>query len=92
EAAAAGSLPLVARHSGLAEIGEGLEAAYPTAQRHLTSFANGDAADLAAKLDELLALPAEERAELGAAARRAAVERWSWTSVAVRLLEPIGGD
>jgi hypothetical protein len=39
----------------------------------------------------LLALPSEVRAELGAAARRAAVERWSWTSVAARLLEPIGG-
>jgi glycosyltransferase involved in cell wall biosynthesis len=91
EAAAAGSPPLVARHSGLAEIAEGLEAEYPAEQRHLASFANGDAADLAAKLEELLALPPEARAELGVAARRAAVERWSWTSVATRLLEPIGG-
>jgi len=91
EAAAAGSPPLVARHSGLAEIAEGLEAEYPAEHRHLASFTNGDAADLAAKLEELLALPPEARAELGAAARRAAVERWSWTSVAARLLEPIGG-
>jgi glycosyltransferase involved in cell wall biosynthesis len=91
EAAAAGSPPLVARHSGLAEIAEGLEAEYPAEYKHLASFANGDAADLAAKLDELLALPPAARAELGAAARRAAVERWSWTSVATRLLEPIGG-
>jgi glycosyltransferase involved in cell wall biosynthesis len=92
EAAAAGSPPLVARHSGLAEIAEGLEAEYPAEHRHLASFANGDVADLAAKLEELLALPPESRAELRAAARRAAVERWSWTSVATRLLEPIGGD
>jgi glycosyltransferase involved in cell wall biosynthesis len=92
EAAAAGSPPLVARHSGLAEIAEGLEAEYPAEHRHLASFANGDAADLAAKLEELLALPPEARVELRAAARRAAVERWSWTSVATRLLEPIGGD
>ncbi|MDQ2967188.1 MAG: glycosyltransferase family 4 protein [Actinomycetota bacterium] len=91
EAAAAGSPPLVARHSGLAEIAEGLEAEYPAEHRHLASFANGDTADLAAKLVELLALPPETRAELGAAARRAAVERWSWTSVATRLLEPIAG-
>jgi glycosyltransferase involved in cell wall biosynthesis len=91
EAAAAGSLPLVARHSGLAEIAEGLEEAYPAALRHLASFASGDAADLAAKLAELLALSSEARAELGAAARRTAVERWSWTSIAARLLEPIGG-
>jgi len=90
EAAAAGSPPLVARHSGLAEVAEGLEAEYPIEHRHLASFANGDAADLAAKLEELLALPPDARANLGAAARRAAVERWSWTSIAERLLEPIG--
>jgi glycosyltransferase involved in cell wall biosynthesis len=90
EAAAAGSPPLVARHSGLAEIAEGLEAEYPVEHRHLASFASGNAADLAAKLSELLALPAAERAKLAAAARRAAVQRWSWTSVATRLLEPIG--
>ena len=91
EAAAAGSLPLVARHSGLAEIAEGLEAAYPVEHRHLVSFATGDAADLAAKLDELLTLSSETRAELAAAARSTAVQLWSWTSIAARLLEPIGG-
>jgi glycosyltransferase involved in cell wall biosynthesis len=89
EAAAAGSPPLVARHSGLAEIAEGLGAEYPAKHRHLASFANGDVGDLAAKLNELLALPPATRAELGAAARRAAVARWSWTSVATRLLEPL---
>jgi len=88
EAAAAGSPPLVARHSGLAEIAEGLEAEYPPERRHLASFATGDVSDLARKLDELLALPAESRIELGQAARRAAVERWSWSSVASRLLQP----
>jgi glycosyltransferase involved in cell wall biosynthesis len=91
EAAAAGSPPLVARHSGLAEIAAGLEAEYPAEYRHLASFTNGDVADLAAKLDELLALPPATRSELGARARRAAVERWSWTSVATRLLEPFAG-
>jgi glycosyltransferase involved in cell wall biosynthesis len=55
---------------------------------HLASFRSGDAADLAAKLRELLALPADERRALGEAARRTVVERWSWTSVARRLLEP----
>jgi glycosyltransferase involved in cell wall biosynthesis len=88
EAAAAGSPPLVARHSGLAEIADGLEAEYPEERRHLASFANGDVRDLVTKLDELLSLPAPARTELGAAARRAAVERWSWSSVASRLLEP----
>jgi len=86
EAAAAGVPPLVARHSGLAEIAAGLEATYPVEFRPLTSFARGDAGDLTAKLGELLALPAETRRELGAVARRAAVERWSWSSVSERLL------
>jgi glycosyltransferase involved in cell wall biosynthesis len=86
EAAAAGSPPLVARHSGLAEIAQGLEEEYPAERRHLASFATGDVDDLTAKLTELLALPPEARAELGAAARRAAVERWSWSSVGKRLL------
>jgi glycosyltransferase involved in cell wall biosynthesis len=87
EAAAAGSPPLVARHSGLAEIAEGLERAYPEGMRDLASFATGDAADLAAKLRRLLRLPPEQHRELAAAARRAAVERWSWGSVAQRLLD-----
>jgi glycosyltransferase involved in cell wall biosynthesis len=86
EAAAAGSPPLVARHSGLAEIADGLEAEYPAPRRHLASFATGDVEDLTAKLTELLQLAPDERMELGAAAREAAVERWSWSSVAQRLL------
>jgi glycosyltransferase involved in cell wall biosynthesis len=88
EAAAAGSLPLVARHSGLAEIAQGLEAEYPPARRALTSFATGDARELQHKLRDLLALAPDERAELAAAARRAVVERWSWGTVAERLLQP----
>jgi glycosyltransferase involved in cell wall biosynthesis len=87
EAAAAGCPPLVARHSGLAEVAQGLEEEYPPALRHLTSFETDDAADLHAKLTELLSLSAEDRASIGEAARRAAVERWSWGSVADRLLE-----
>ena len=91
EAAAAGCPPLVARHSGLAEIAAGLEAAYPPALRHLAAFASGDADDLRAKLTELLALPPADRAVIREAARQATVERWSWTSVAARLLEPLRG-
>jgi glycosyltransferase involved in cell wall biosynthesis len=86
EAAAAGCPPLVARHSGLAEVAEGLEAEYPERLRDLASFESGAVADLHRKLARLLALPAVERAEIRDAARRAAVERWSWASVADRLL------
>ena len=52
EGAACGSPPIVARHSGLAEIAAGLEEEYPPEYRSLTSFANGDTADLAGKLDD----------------------------------------
>ena len=86
EAAACGSPPLVARHSGLAEIAAGIEAEYRPEQRHLASFQPGDAADLAAKLREILALAPAERRGLGEAARRAVVRRWSWERVAALLL------
>jgi glycosyltransferase involved in cell wall biosynthesis len=90
EAAAAGCPPLVARHSGLAEIAEGLEAEYPPEHGSLASFATGDVGDLVRKLRALLELPPAERVCLGEAARRAAVGRWSWSSVAGRLLLPFG--
>jgi glycosyltransferase involved in cell wall biosynthesis len=89
EAASAGSPPLVARHSGLAEIAEGLEQEYPAHLRHLAGFATGDAGELAAKLNELLTLPDADRTAIREAARAATVSRWSWAGVARRLLEPI---
>ena len=83
EAAAGGSLPLVARHSGLAEIAEALEeAGVPSA------FESGDVDDLTTQLDALLHLSPAERADLSGRARRVAEQRWSWASVADRLLEP----
>jgi glycosyltransferase involved in cell wall biosynthesis len=88
EAAAGGSLPLVARHSGLAEIADGVEREYPQDYRELASFESGNASDLDHKLSSLLALPPEVRRELVEAARRAVVERWSWERVAARLLQP----
>src|SRR6266508_6460895 len=87
EAAAAGAPPLVARHSGLAEVAAGLEDVYPPEHRHLASFPNGDAGELRERLGELLALPAADRERLREAARRAAVELWSWANVAERLLK-----
>jgi len=88
EALAAGCPPLVARHSGLQEVAEGLEAEYPPEHRDLASFANGDVTDLTAKLQRLLGLSPAEREQLCKAARKAAVERWSWHGVAERLLQP----
>jgi glycosyltransferase involved in cell wall biosynthesis len=89
EAAATGTPPLVARHSGLAEIAAGVEEVYPPERRALASFETGNADDLRVKLAALLALPAEERRALGLAAREATVARWSWQGVAHRLLEPL---
>ncbi len=86
EAAAAGCPPVVASHSGLAEVAQGLEAVYPAGLGRLASFPNGDAAALAERLRAILALPPAEREELRAAARRAAVDLWSWKSVAERIL------
>jgi glycosyltransferase involved in cell wall biosynthesis len=88
EAAAAGSLPLVANHSGLAEIAAGVSAEYPEGLGELTHFETGNAGDLAEKLRRLLALDPQTRAELAGAAREAVVERWSWAGVANRLLQP----
>ena len=86
EAAACGCPPLVALHSGMAAVAEGLAVEYPPEHRELASFASGDAGDLAKKLASLLALPSSERKTLSQAARRAAVERWSWENVAALLL------
>jgi glycosyltransferase involved in cell wall biosynthesis len=88
EAAAAGAPPLVARHSGLAEVAADLEESYPQRLRGLASFETGNADDLRVKLERILALTAAEHEELARAARAAVVAKWSWASVAARLLEP----
>jgi glycosyltransferase involved in cell wall biosynthesis len=79
EAAACGVVPVVADHSGLAEVADGLG----EAGRRF----DGSAGALAGELDALLRLPPDERRRLGAIARGVAVERWSWDGIARRLLE-----
>jgi len=90
EAAAAGVPPVVANHSGLAEVGAGIAAEYPQALAHLSTFPSGDVAALRDRLQELLALP--ERAELGLAARTAVEKNWSWKRVSERLLRALAAD
>ena len=90
EAAAAGCPPIVANHSGLAEIARGLEEDYPPGRggaRELPERRRGRRC--ATGSSGVLALRGEEREALRAAARRAAVERWSWTSVARRILDVV---
>ena len=82
EAAAAGCPPLVARHSGLAEVAAGLEERYPEGARHLAAFASGRCGRPRAA-----ASPSCSRCRIRtgdrvrAAAREAVVERWSWAGV-----------
>jgi len=90
EAAAAGCPPIVARHSGLAEVAEGLEQEYPPGLGRLASFPTGDAAELRERLTTLFALSDADREAVRAAARRAAVDRWSWAGIAGRLLDLSG--
>jgi glycosyltransferase involved in cell wall biosynthesis len=86
EAAAAGSLPLVARHSGLAEIADALEEEGVPA-----SFESGNVDDLVDKLESLLGRSESEREELRRRARSVVEQQWSWATVADRLLEPFQG-
>ncbi|HET8894488.1 MAG TPA: glycosyltransferase family 4 protein [Gaiellaceae bacterium] len=89
EAAAAGVPPVVADHSGLAEVAAGIAAEYPAGHAHLAAFPNRDVAALHERLRELFELSAEERRELGLAARRAVERNWGWPRIAERLLEPL---
>jgi glycosyltransferase involved in cell wall biosynthesis len=89
ESAAAGCPPVVANHSGLAEIAQGLDEDYPPELGRLASFPSGDAEALRERLRDLLALGPADRVAVRAAARRAAEERWSWTSVARRILAAV---
>ena len=88
EAAAAGVPPVVADHSGLAEVAAVIARAYPDDRSGLVSFPTGDAGALRERLRALLELPMAERRGLGLAARAAVEQNWSWPRVAERLLEP----
>jgi glycosyltransferase involved in cell wall biosynthesis len=87
EAAAAGCPPVVARHSGLAEVAAGLEAALPPALAPLVSFPTGDVSALGERLRTLLDLPVADRDLLRVTVRHVAAERWSWAGVAEKLLD-----
>jgi glycosyltransferase involved in cell wall biosynthesis len=86
EAAAAGVLPVVSAHSGLAEVAAGIGEEVGPETAALLSFPAGDAGALRERLAAILTLPAERRRELGLAARRAVERRWSWQVVAAALL------
>jgi len=87
EGAAAGALPLVARHSGLAEVAEVIE--QETGRPGWFSFEPGPGASarIAEGIDRLLGLPSSEREELRHAVAEVTRVRWSWEQAASDLLE-----
>jgi glycosyltransferase involved in cell wall biosynthesis len=84
EGAACGALPVVARHSGLAEVSETLAARVPDAARAWLSFPVGAGAvrELAACLTGWLSAPEDVRAATRDAIVSVTRERWSWEGVA----------
>jgi glycosyltransferase involved in cell wall biosynthesis len=94
EAAAAGALPVVARHSGLAEVSEVLAARVPEPARAWLSFAVGPDAvgELARCLTGWLGAPEDVRAATREAIVHTARERWSWDGVARSVIAAAAGD
>ncbi len=93
EAAACGTLPIVAGHSGLAEVADALAPAVPGAVRPLLRFAVGPEAvpAIAERVTDWLATPAPVRAQTTAALVRVARERFSWEGVARGVLAAAQG-
>ena len=86
EGAAAGALPLVARHSGLAEVAEALESAvgrpglfsYDPGENVIRSIADG--------VDSLLSIDAGERSLLRRTVSDFVGSQWTWKRAATELL------
>ncbi len=87
EAAATGCPPVVARHSGLAEVADGIAGFLPEHLRTAITFQRGDAGDLRRALEEVLSLSSEDRQELSRGCRAAVVALWSWDSVARLMID-----
>ena len=94
EAAACGSLPVVALHSGLGEVATTLSEVVPEAARPLLGFERG--ADAVPQLAAAVAGWLEAPEALRAATREAMVavtrERYSWDGVARTVLAAAQGD
>ena len=90
EAAACGVLPIVPRHSGIGEAGAAVEEALG-APGLLTFDPEDPVRGIAAAVDRVLSIPAEERVAMGRTAMRLAHERWSWDGVAARILDVARG-
>jgi glycosyltransferase involved in cell wall biosynthesis len=87
EGASAGALPLVARHSGLAEVAGRLEG--EVGQPGMFSFEPGEGVvpRIAAGLDRLLGMNPARRAEVVGAVTGVVAREWTWERTVERLLE-----
>jgi glycosyltransferase involved in cell wall biosynthesis len=94
EAAACGALPVVAAHSGLAEVAHTLARAAPPAARPWLSFEVGPGAvrELAEDLSAWLAAPPEIREATRAAIVAATREHYSWDGVARSVIAAARGE
>jgi glycosyltransferase involved in cell wall biosynthesis len=94
EAAATGAFPVVARHSGLAEVAHTLAAAVPSEARPWLTFDVGPAAvtQLADALSSWLAAPAELREGTRSGIVDATRERYSWDGVARSVIAAARGE
>jgi glycosyltransferase involved in cell wall biosynthesis len=94
EAAAAGTSPVSAAHSGMAEVSEVLAAGLPPEAAGLVSFELGDRAveSLAACIKGWLGLQPGIRQRALAALHDVASRRWSWEAVARGVLAASAGN
>src|SRR5262245_21624401 len=92
EGAAAGALPLVARHSGLGEVGAALER--EIGHPGLLTFEPGGraVANLAEGIDRLLGLPKAEREEMRGAVSSFVGREWTWDRTAAGMLVAAGAS
>jgi len=94
EAAACGVLPVVANHSGLAEVAGALSLAVPQEAAGWLSFDVGDGSvgDLASCLTGWLTAGGELRSSTRAGLVRTVRERWSWDGVAAGVIAAARGE
>jgi len=94
EAAACGTLPVSAGHSGMLEVSRQLRAELPEEVGELLSFAvePGAVEAIAARLSAWLALPENDRARVRAALVETVARLWSWEGVARGVLSAAAGE
>jgi glycosyltransferase involved in cell wall biosynthesis len=94
EAAACGTLPVSAGHSGMREVSQRLAAAQPDTVAPLTSFPvePGAIEAIADRLDRWFELPERTRAEARATLVETVARLWSWEGVARGVLDAAAGN